>query len=95
MGSRLNREQLFTLVATVIVMVRCAVRPSPVAEITTLVGPEAASGAAVNLSDALFVFALEAGVSGFADQAAVTPPGKPLTEKLTLPANDPPVMAVN
>ena len=49
----------------------------------------------MSLSDALYVLALDAGVNGFADHAAVTPPGKPLTEKLTLPANDPPVMAVN
>jgi hypothetical protein len=49
----------------------------------------------VSLSDALFVFALNAGVSEFADHAAVTPLGRPLTEKLTFPANDPPVTAVN
>jgi len=79
----------------VIVMVCSAVSPSPVAETTTLAEPEAALGAAVSSSDALFVLALEAGASGFADHAAVTPLGKPLTEKLTFPANDPPVMAVN
>lgn len=49
----------------------------------------------MSLSDTLFVLALEAGVSGFVDHAAVTPLGKPLTEKLTYPANDPPVMAAN
>jgi hypothetical protein len=49
----------------------------------------------VSFSDALVVLALDAGVSGFADHAAVTPPGRPLTEKLTFPANDPPVTAVN
>jgi len=49
----------------------------------------------VSFSDTVFVLALDAGVSGFADHAAVTPPGKPLTEKLTFPVNDPPVTAEN
>ena len=42
MGSRLKREQPFTRVATVTVMVCFAVRPSPAAETSTLVEPEAA-----------------------------------------------------
>ena len=94
MGSRLKREQASTCVATVSMMVFSAVRPSPVADTTILVEPETAPGAAVSSSDALSVLALEAGASGSADQAAVTPLGKPLTEKLMLPANDPPLMAV-
>ena len=49
----------------------------------------------MSFSDALVVLALDAGVNGLADHAAVTPPGRPLTEKLTFPANDPPVTAVN
>lgn len=76
-------------------IVCCAVRPSPVAETTTLVDPEAAPRAAVSFIDAEFVFALDAGVNRLAGHAAVTPLGKPLTEKLTFPVNDPPVMAVN
>jgi hypothetical protein len=50
---------------------------------------------ALSFSDAELVFALDAGVNRLADHAAVTPLGKPLTEKFTLPENDPPVMAVN
>jgi hypothetical protein len=76
-------------------MVFSAVRPSPVAETTTLVEPKAAPGAAVSFSDTVLVLALDAGVSGFADHVAVTPLGRPFTEKLTFPANDPPVMAMN
>ena len=95
MGSRLKLAQPFTRADTVTVMVCSAVRPSPVAETTTLVESEAVPRVAVSLSDALFVFVLNAGVSGFVDHAAVTPLGRPLTEKLTFPANDPPVTAVN
>jgi hypothetical protein len=94
-GSRLKREQSFARGATVTVMVCCAVRPSPVAEITTLAEPAAAPSAALSFSNAELVFALEARVNRLADHDAETPLGKPLTEKFTFPENDPPVMAMN
>ena len=93
MGSRLKRAQPFTRAANVTVMVCVAISPSPDAVTTTLDEPLPAPGSAVSLSATLVVLVLEDGVSGFVDHAAVTPPGKPLTEKLTLPVNDPPVTA--
>ena len=59
-----------------------------------LVFPTVAPAAAVNVSVSLFVLALEAVAIGFADHAAVTPEGSPLTEKVMFPLNDPPVAAV-
>jgi hypothetical protein len=94
-GSRLNRAQLFARAATVTVIVCVAVSPSPVAVTTIFEEPVAAPCAAVSLSDTWFVFTLEDGPSELVDQVATTPLGKPLTLKLTLPVNDPPVTAVN
>jgi hypothetical protein len=50
---------------------------------------------ALKFNVTVFALTLLAGVIGFADQAAATPAGKPLTEKLMSPANGPPVVAVN
>ena len=71
-------------------MVSVAVSPSPVAVTTTVDEPAAARCAAVSVSSTSLALALEAAVSGFADHAAVTPSGRPLTLKFTLPVNDPP-----
>jgi hypothetical protein len=69
-----------------------AVRPSPLAvmvsvELLTAIEAPAAS---VNVA----VAAPETGLSGFADQVAVTPLGNPLRLSVTLPENEPPVPAV-
>jgi hypothetical protein len=59
-----------------------------------LVAPTAAVADAVSVSVAGFALTLDAAANGFADQAAVTPAGIPLTEKLIAPVNDPLVAAV-
>ena len=94
-GSRLKRAQLFARVPTVSAMLFFAVIPSPVAEISMLLAPKAAPCVAVSLKETIFVLVLDTGVRGFADHAAVTPLGRPLTEKLTFPANDPPVTTLS
>ena len=52
-------------------------------------------GAAIRVIVTRFVLALAEGITEFVDHAAVTPAGKPETEKLTAPAKEPPVAAVN
>jgi len=71
-----------------------AVNPSPVAVTVIVDEAIAAVDAAVRVSVSAFEPAVAEGVSVFADQAAVTPPGSPLTLQPMLPANDPPVAAV-
>ena len=69
-------------------------RPSPAAVTTMFVFATFALVAAVKVRVSLFVLAPEAVVIGFADHAAVTPEGSPVTEKVMFPLNDPPVVAV-
>jgi hypothetical protein len=54
----------------------------------------AAVNAADNVNVSAFELALREGLSGFADHAAVTPLGNPLTLQLMFPVNEPPVVAV-
>ena len=93
-GSRLNREQLAarSWISTVTLWVDAS--PPPAAVTARVEAPADASGETVKVRVTLFVLALAAGVSGFADHAADTPEGRPLTVKAMLPANDPPVTAV-
>lgn len=71
-----------------------AVSPFPVA--VTVIDSEVsvAVDVAVRVSVSAFELTLLDGVRGFADHAAVTPVGNPLTLKLMFPLNDPPVAAV-
>jgi hypothetical protein len=72
------------------VILPVAVSPSPLAVTVTveLPAPTDALAASVNVALA----DPEAGLTGFADQVAVTPLGSPLKLRLTLPVNDPPVL---
>jgi hypothetical protein len=53
-----------------------------------------APATAVNVNVSLFVLLFETELIGFADHAAVTPVGSPLTENVMFPVNAPPVAAV-
>jgi hypothetical protein len=71
-----------------------ATRPSPEAETAMVAKPTAAADEAVNDNVEVAFAALGAGVIGLVLHAAVTPGGRPLTERPMLPLNDPPVVAV-
>jgi len=70
-----------------------AVRPFPVAVTLMVALPTVAVAAAVSVNVSVLEFAPVAVVTEFACHAAVTPAGSPLTTKLTLPLNEPPVTA--
>ncbi len=57
--------------------------------------PAVAAGEAVKVNVTELVLAAAAVVSGFADHEEVTPEGRPLTLRSTLPENDPPVETVS
>jgi hypothetical protein len=69
-----------------------AVNPSPLAVTVSVELPTGVEAPAAKVSVALAD--PEAGLTGFVDQFAVTPLGRPLRLRLTLPVNDPPVPAV-
>jgi hypothetical protein len=69
-----------------------AVNPSPLAVTVNAELPTAIVAPAASVSVALAD--PEAGLTGFADQVAVTPLGSPLRLRLTFPVNDPPVVIV-
>jgi hypothetical protein len=71
-----------------------AVRPSPPAVTVTVAVPAAAAEEAARVKVEAPVRVLDEGVSGLALQLAVTPAGRPVTERLMFPVNDPPVVAV-
>jgi hypothetical protein len=71
-----------------------ATRPSPTAVTTRVAEVAGAEAEAERVRETGLALTLEAAVSGLADHWAVTPAGRPLTEKLVLPLNDPPVLTV-
>lgn len=71
-----------------------AVNPSPAAVTVICAEPSVAVDAAVSVNVSAFELTLPAVASGFADQVAVTPAGKPLAVQLMDPLNEPPVAAV-
>jgi len=71
-----------------------AVNPSPAADTIIVSEASAAVDGAVKVSVSELELTLVEGVKGFADHAAVTPPGSPLTLQVTFPVNEPPVAAV-
>ena len=71
-----------------------AVSPSPAAVIVTVAEATGAVLDAKSANVSEYEAAAEAVVNGFADHIAVTPAGKPLTENVMLPVNDPPVAVV-
>ena len=93
-GSRRKRQPQPWPVCTCKAICPAAVTPSPLAITVIVAGPTLANPEALNVSVTRFVLTHEAGVTGFADQPAVTPAGSPLTAKRMFPLNDPPVPIV-
>jgi len=81
--------------AEVTASVTCLLAVSPAPAAVTVIAVEAtpAVDEAVNLRVCVLVLFAEVGVCGFADHAAVTPLGSPLTLHVMLPVKPPPVVA--
>jgi hypothetical protein len=84
----------FGACATTSVNLLVAVRPSPPAVTVSAALPTDVDAPASSVNVALVLADPDAGLTGFADQLAVTPLGNPLRLRLTLPVNDPPVPTV-
>jgi len=87
-AASVNPADCITCTVTLLV----AVSPSPVAVTVSAADCTFAVDAAVSLS--VSGFDPKAGMSGFADHAALTPDGRPLTLQVMFPLKDPPVAAV-